>query len=188
MRKGIFIIFVFLILQFVNSTSGQEIKRTVTACVPKDFPPLYSIDKYGNPVGFAIDVMDRIAELSGFEVNYIIRDSWTEVDEYLKKGLVDLIPDLGITEERKINFECSSPIEIFTISIFIQKQNRRVKGIENLSGFRVASVKYNVGESLLEGRSDIELHVFDTPIEALFALLSDEVDALVFSMKIPAKK
>ncbi len=183
MNKNIVIFIILFLLQTLHLSFAQEStepKISITAAVPRDFPPHYSIDKEGNPTGFAIDLMNRIGALSGLRINYIVKETWSEVDECLRNGDADLIPNIGITDRRKVYFDFSSPVELFPVSIFVQKQSRQIEGAEDLAGHRLAAVRYNVGVSLFENRDDIELFIFNTPEEALFALLAGEVDALVY--------
>jgi signal transduction histidine kinase/ABC-type amino acid transport substrate-binding protein/ActR/RegA family two-component response regulator len=181
-RNNITFIVVFF-LYIINSSFAQENSHSeivLVAAVPRNFPPQYSVDEEGEAVGFAIDAMDHIASMTGIKINYIIAETWTETDQMLRTGEADLIPNLGITDERNKYFSFTSPIEVFPITIFVLKKNRSIKGIQDLAGRKVAAVQYNVGISLLENRNNIELIIFNTPVEALFELLSEEIDALVY--------
>jgi len=67
---------VSLFLQFPEAARSQENAPVevlkVTAAVPRNFPPQYDLDKSGKPVGFAIDVMDRIAALTGLKITLVM--------------------------------------------------------------------------------------------------------------------
>jgi signal transduction histidine kinase/ABC-type amino acid transport substrate-binding protein/ActR/RegA family two-component response regulator len=181
-RNNIIFIVIFF-LYIVNSSFAQENSHpeiVLVAAVPRNFPPQYSVDENGEAVGFAIDAMDHIASMTGIKINYVIAETWTEVDQMLRTGEADLIPNLGITDARKKYFFFTSPIEVFPLTIFVLKKNRSIKGIQDLTGRKIAVVQYNVGVSLLENRNNIELIIFNTPVEALFELLSEEIDALIY--------
>ncbi|WP_157951124.1 transporter substrate-binding domain-containing protein, partial [Cyanothece sp. BG0011] len=51
---------------------------TVTAAVPRYFPPTYSVDSQGNPEGFAIDVIEAVAKRANLEIKYEIKENWSD--------------------------------------------------------------------------------------------------------------
>ncbi len=53
-----------------EATRGQPGK--ITAVVPRSWPPRYQVDDNGNPIGFAIDVMNEVAARAGLTVDYKI--------------------------------------------------------------------------------------------------------------------
>ncbi len=187
-RKFYFaIFFIAIIVHTIQAQERIEQKPSFLAVAPKDFPPQYSIDEEGKPIGFAIEVMNHIALISNIEIRYILADTWTQADEMLRSGQADLIPNLGITASREEYFSFTSPVEIFSISILVRRQDKNIKSIDDLSGHKVAAVKYNVGVSLLENLSDVDLIIFNTPSEALFDLLARNVDALVYPQPVLLK-
>lgn len=62
--------------------------------MPANFPPQYYVDdETGEPYGFAIDVMDEIAVKSGLKIRYVVFDTWPEVNEAIKMGQIDVMPN-----------------------------------------------------------------------------------------------
>ena len=123
-QLGWWITFSFiLVVNICNLAFAQENARSefieVTAAVPKTFPPYYDLDKTGNPIGFAIDVMERIATLEGLKINYLVKNSWSDVSNAVKSGHAILIPNIGISDKRRAWLDYTVPIETFAISIFI---------------------------------------------------------------------
>ena len=43
----------------------------ITAVVPRSFPPQYDLDDGGQPIGFAIDVLDQVGPMAGLEVTWL---------------------------------------------------------------------------------------------------------------------
>ena len=181
-------LFILLIMPCeIKTINALSDKNTVTVVVPAEFPPHYSVDKNGKPHGFAIDVMDKIAELAGLKVRYVVKKSWGEVFEDLHSGRADLIPNLGITEKRKFDFAFTVPVETSPISIFVRKGMQGIEGKGDLFGRKVAVVKNNTAVKLLEGLEDINLTVFNDAREALFDLLAGHMDALVYPETVTRK-
>ncbi len=46
-----------------NSRADQLLD--ITVAIPRHFPPYYTVNKNGDPEGFAIEVMECLAEISG---------------------------------------------------------------------------------------------------------------------------
>jgi len=155
-------------------------KTTVTAVTPGEFPPQYSVDSSGRPQGFAVEVMDAVAALAGLEVEYEVKQDWSEAQEALKSGQADVLPNVGITERRREFLDFTSPVETFPVVIFVRSDTEAIQGREDLAGRKVAVVKINVGYTLLKNKSEVGLVLARDRQDALFKLLSGQADALVY--------
>ncbi|MEA5510715.1 transporter substrate-binding domain-containing protein [Crocosphaera sp. UHCC 0190] len=162
------------------TSSPPEKPLTVTAAVPRYFPPIYSVDREGNPQGFAIDIMETVAKRANLEVIYKIKDTWSEAVTALETGEVDLIPSLGITPTRAQQFSYTTPIETIKISVFVLREKKQITSLEDLSGSTVAVVQGNEAINQLKRYKNIELEIFNSPEHALFHLLSGQVSALAY--------
>ncbi|MCA1795412.1 MAG: transporter substrate-binding domain-containing protein [Desulfobacteraceae bacterium] len=169
-------VFILSIPCLVNALESIRVKVGVL----KDFPPQYSISKSGEPQGFAIEIIETIARLENLEIEYRIYDTWAEMFEALKTGHIDLIPNQGITKERKQWFAFSDPVETFPVSIFTRSNEHQISSIKSLFGKQVAVVKLNIGEVLVQNESSIIVQKYEHVEDALFNLLSGNVDALIF--------
>ena len=159
----------------------------VTAAVPKEFPPYYMVSESGKPTGFAIDEMDQLAALARLKVTYLTENSWADAVEAVKTGRADLIPNVGISAERRAWLDFTAPVETFPISIFVRKHTYDIGGADDLTGHRVAAVKTNIGVNLLKDRKDLDLIVVDDARKAVLELLSGHVDALVYPAPVAMK-
>jgi len=159
----------------------------VIAAVPDEFAPQYSTDKEGNSIGFAIDVMDEVARIANLRVTYRKEDSWSNVNKALLDGRADLIPNLGITVSRQNVYAFTYPVETFPVAIFVRSSMDHIKNEFDLAGHKVAVVRFNVAVALMQKRKDVETLVFETVNDALFALLSSEVDAIVYPLPVIKK-
>jgi len=138
------------------------------------------LDENGTPVGFAVDVMDAVAERAGFEVSYRVAKTGGDNFEALLAGRIDIIPSLGISENRARHVSFTAPVETFPISLFLRDDTQDVRGLDDLAGRKVAVIADNVARHLLAPRDDIALQVFPLFTDALFALLAGRVDALAY--------
>jgi len=157
-----------------------QTEREVIAVLPRNFSPHYIVTPDKPPTGFAIDVMNAVAKRSGLTVRYQVKDTWLDVHSALKSGEADLVPNMGITDERKALFNFTSPVETLPVSIFTRSSTHDIQGVEDLTGKKVAVVSTNVALFLLRDRKGIELIEFVDIQNGLFALLSGDVDAFIF--------
>ena len=164
----------------VSAQGPGGVDEELVAAIPRDFPPQYQLDENGRPDGFAIDVMEWVARSAGIRLSYRVVDSWSEVLELLRSGEADLIPNLGITEERRRHFAFTAPVESFALGLFVRRDSVGIEGLDDLVGRPVSGVRANAAARLLKGRPEIPLSVFNTKEEAFFALLSGSVDAFAY--------
>ncbi len=153
----------------------------------KSFPPYYLLDENGNPSGFAADVMNAVAKRAGLTVKYRVKENWSEINKALQNGDIDIIPNYGITEQRKDHAAYTVPVDTFRISIFVRKDTNDIKSIDDLSERPVAVLTSNAAHRILKSRGDFHLRVFNDFPKALFALLSTEVDAFVYPESVTWK-
>jgi PAS domain S-box-containing protein len=161
---------------------------TIRAAVLTDFPPLYQLDKDGNPDGFAIDVLTYVAREAGVDVQYVKAENWAEAMQLLRDNKADLIPGIGISPARKREFVFTSEMESVPVNCFVRAQDEHVKQVEDLAQHRTAVIRQSAAHTGLIKHPEIPLVSFSTIEGALFALLSGEVDALVFPGPVLEKK
>ena len=190
-----FFVFACALVLFSNivyasqSTDAEKTsaRQLITAAVVKNFPPHYSLSESNEPQGFAIDILEEIARSAGMEITYIVFDDWTQTGQALKDGKADLIPNLGISQSRQVNFDFSRPVETFPISIIVRSDTFRVRSANDLPGKVVGVVKFNVGEKIVSNLGNIKAIAYEQPESALLALLAGHVDALVYPKSVMLK-
>lgn len=154
--------------------------REVIVVVPRSWPPQYSLNEQGKPAGFAIDVLEAVAERAGLTVKYVIRENWTEVAQALKNGDADIVPNLGISDERKKYAAYTAPVETFPISMFARVDSLEISELSELSDHKVRAVEFNVAVGLLKKRIGTNFSINKSFEEALFGVLSGTIDVVVF--------
>ncbi|RLW66340.1 MAG: hypothetical protein B6D73_03870 [gamma proteobacterium symbiont of Stewartia floridana] len=149
------------------------------AAIPRDFPPQYAVDENGRPYGFAIDVMNALAEQAGLTVEYQIHETWQDVLNAIRTGQADLIPNVGITADRQKYADFTAPVETFSVSLFVRHETESIQSVEDLAGYQVGVMKGNVAIKLLADKN-LKLKHFDQLSDALIALLSGQIDAFAY--------
>ena len=166
----------------VNAADIENIQpRTLKAAVPASFPPYYRLNEQGQPIGFAIDILNAIAKKSGLNIEYQVKESWQEVFDSAKAGEIDIIPNVGATPSRNVYLDFTLPVEVFHISIFTRvDSNIEINDTSIPKGIKVGVVKTNIGEKIIADIDDVMATSFDSFEQALFALLAGHIDALVY--------
>ncbi|MES9936161.1 MAG: transporter substrate-binding domain-containing protein, partial [Sedimenticola sp.] len=159
----------------------------LVVAVHKHFPPHYILDETQVPDGFAVDVLEEIADRSGMRLVYRVYDDWAGMQEALRHGEVDLIPNMGITPQRRAFATFTDPVETFAIGLFVRETNQDIHKLSDLVGKRAAGVERNVGLRLLKAAGNIEVITYDSQEHALFELLAGDVEAFAYPIPVAWK-
>ncbi|MET0101866.1 MAG: transporter substrate-binding domain-containing protein [Sedimenticola sp.] len=161
--------------------------ESLVVAVHKHFPPHYILDENRVPDGFAVDVLEEIADRRGMRLVYRVFDDWAGMQEALRHGEVDLIPNMGITPQRRAFATFTDPVETFAIGLFVRETNQDIHKLSDLVGKRAAGVERNVGLRLLKAAGNIEVITYDTQEHALFELLAGDVEAFAYPIPVAWK-
>jgi signal transduction histidine kinase/CheY-like chemotaxis protein len=150
----------------------------ITAVVLRGSPPLqYRNDKTGNAEGFAVDVLDAVAERAGLQVTYAFAYSWSEMIQKVRSGKADVIASLAISEERQEDLIFSNVIHSSSVSIFVRSQNDNIKELSR--ALNVATTKGGIPYEYMKKITGLKIKLYETFSEGLFSLLAGEIDAFV---------
>lgn len=139
----------------------------------------YNFNKGGVPRGYSIDYIKLLADIAGLEVDFET-GNW---DELLKKAYnkeIDVMMNIARTKEREKHL---SYVGVFTrnITSILTKENREdITDITSLFGKKVSIVKgFFYGNFLKETYPKIELVEYENTLQAIKAVVYEEVDATV---------
>ena len=191
-RQTLSVMLICLLLPLIPATgtaaADSSRAQVITAAVLNDFPPLYALDKKGKPVGFAIDILEYVAQRSGLTVQYLPLENWAKAMQAVRSGKADLIPGIGISPVRRVEFLFSEVMEVIPVSCFVRAGNQSIQGIESLPGHRVAVIGESAAQTRLAAMSGVELVPFPNIDSALFQLMAGDVDAFVFPEPVLKRK
>jgi len=152
--------------------------RKIIAAVPSDFPPTYYKNKItGKAEGFAIDLLEEIAEGAGVEVSYVFGKPWDDIHQMVLDGKADLIPNLTISDDRKKIFLFTSTVETIPINYIVRSQDKKTTSLK--SGMTIGVMRGSYADSYLENRKDVTVAEFDSLQALLFELLSGHLDIIL---------
>lgn len=159
--------------------------RELTAVFPESFPPHFQVTNNGVPIGFAIEAMEEIATQGKLTIKYVSTPTWEEAIRRVVSGQADLIPNLGITDERRAALDFSIPYETFALRLFVRRENGLYTGLSDFSGVGVVGVvKTNLGKSLVEANPGVRFRVFDSVTTAIVELRNGTLDGIVFPEQV----
>ncbi|MBT4641068.1 MAG: transporter substrate-binding domain-containing protein [Deltaproteobacteria bacterium] len=175
-------LFLFIIIQSLCFFVASATERNqIIVGVLENWPPQYSYDKTTRkPTGFAVEIMNEVASLSGLRIQYKIFKTWPMLNKALKNREIDVIPNMGITKERMEFFNYTDPVETTNIRFFIRSTSNDIKRIEDMEGRVVSVVDTNKGRFLMEEKAWKNLRIYQSLEEAMMSVLSGVSDVLVY--------
>ncbi len=187
MKKILLVLTLFVGILMVSCGKKEEAngKKVVIVGTNAEFPPFEFLE--GDKVtGFDIELLTEVSKIAGFEIE-IKNQSFDGLLPALQSGKIDLIVSgMTVTDERKkaVNFTDS----YYTASqvIIVANNNEAVKGFEDLKGKNVGVQLGTTGDLEVSKMVDVTNTKFNNGSEAILALKSNKVDAVVIDNE-PAK-
>ena len=103
--KKISALFIVLTACFAVFASGAAESDGYTFATNANWPPLEYVDENGEIVGFEIDLINAMSEVSGVPMDYV-NTSWDTIFAGLANGQYDAIASgVTVTEERKLTID-----------------------------------------------------------------------------------
>lgn len=174
---GIGLALILLPWQTPGWAQERATEEVVVAAVPRHFPPHYELHD-GQPAGFAVDIMEAVARRAGLRLEYRVYDNWHEVQEAVRQGEAQLIPNMGISADRAQLLDFSVPVETTQLVRFARRG--QFNNTEPLNAAHtIGVVENNLGRQLT-ATSPAAQRVYASIAEALLALLSSQVDVVAY--------
>lgn len=180
-KRKYFLFLLPLMLFLLASTATLDIIRVGIY----DNPPLSFVDDEQKPQGFLIDVLERIAEEEGWQLEYHLCE-WEACLQALESGEIDLLGPIGYSEERSKRFDFSGETLITNWGqVYVQSGETNIS-IVDFSGKRIAllvgDIHADVFLSIVD-EFDIEIEpvYFDSYLTMLEAIDKKEVYGGVFN-------
>jgi len=177
----------FVLLLFHDNAAAVQ-KEHVTAVVLEDLPPFYSVDRFGKPKGFGLDVLKGVAKEADLTYDVLVVKTAREAMIALREGRADFVPGIGMGPHLKEKFLFSGTTETIPVVCFVREDSYEIKGLSDLFNQRVGVLHESIGYNLVKERLAIEPISFSSIDEALFALLSGKVGAILFPKHVLLQK
>ncbi|PKP21433.1 MAG: hypothetical protein CVU05_06770 [Bacteroidetes bacterium HGW-Bacteroidetes-21] len=186
MKKTFLFLFLFLSFEgLLNICFGQEkdIKKTIKIGVYDNCPKIF-MNEDGNPQGIFIDIVQSIAKKEHWELVYV-KAEWVELVNMLKKGEIDVLPDMAYSKERDSVFLLNRlPVLESWIEAFTSKE-KEFYSIKELDKKNIGVLKGSIQETYLNSyvktafNIDFNITNYENYTASINALKSSEVDVII---------
>ncbi len=152
--------------------------RTIRAADDAAYPPQIMLNDKGEAEGLEADLIRALERETGFQVELSL-GSWDDAVQKLRKGSVDIIPGMNVTEERKREFGFTRPYFEDRVVLFVPIDSFHIVELYDLKDRRVGVQKGEVAEQLLKKKlPELNYYHFNSQRELLQAVAERKVDAV----------
>ena len=168
-----------LVLTSALFANGAGEDEGYTFATNANWPPLEYVDENGDIVGFEIDLINAMSEVSGVPMDYV-NTSWDTIFAGLANGQYDAIASgVTVTEERKLTIDFSTTIYQVTQSILTKKENSDLSTVESLFGKTVGVQMGTTGHFAMEEYPEIIIMAYEDIALAIQDMINGNCDAVV---------
>ncbi len=184
--KKVTLVLLVLLLSVSLFAAGQKESTTKAYVFASDttWPPLEYVDESGQIVGYEIDLVNAIAELSGADIT-IKSVAWDGIFAGLSNGAYDaVVSGVSVTDERKKVMDFTTPTLYVTQSIITQTKDTSMVDAKTLAGKKIGVQIGTTGQFFLEDFASAnsltyDIKKYDEIGLAVEDLLNGNVDAVV---------
>ena len=173
---------VFFSLLFPKPQSAQSsLPNPIVFGSDSNFPPYEFLDKNGKPAGFNIDLLQAIADEMGFNIEFRL-GIWAKIKNEFEEQETIHISDMFYSAERNKKFDYAIPHEVTYDKIYVQKNNKEIFSISDLTNKKVAVYMSSTLEEYLN-KNHPKINLISVPSEqdALILLSEGNCDAAIVS-------
>jgi PAS domain S-box-containing protein len=153
--------------------------RDIVFGVDPDFVPFEFIETDGSYRGMCADYAKIISKRTGISMHVAPSLSWNEVVKRAKARQIDVLPCVGMTNERKEFLNYSDPHQTFYRVVVTQEGSDIGNGLDDLQRVRVAVQRNSSHHGFLQDNTDIKPLLFETAEQAIIAVSEGKADAFV---------
>lgn len=147
--------------------------------------PPFVFKRAGTLTGFDIELISMVAETAGFELEFVENKIWGNIFQELSDGRYDLVISAatGAAERCEANL-CSQPYFNAGLALLVANDGA-IRSVSDLDETHRVGVQQNTtGESWTRKNSQAELVGFSQPQQAIAALITGDVDAVIHDQPI----
>ena len=186
MFKKIIITTSILLISLVAFMSCSAKENKLYVGTNAEFEPFEYRDGE-NIVGFDIDLINEIAKIMKQDIE-VVDMAFDGLLPALQSKKIDIIiAGMTADEERKKFVNFTDPYYSTQQSILVHKDNKDIYSFDNLEGKNVGVVLGFTGDLIVSAMSNVNAQKYGATSEAILALKSKKVDAVVLDYE-PASK
>jgi two-component system sensor histidine kinase EvgS len=147
--------------------------------VDPEFAPFEYITSQGLYSGIASEYVKLLNQRLGLNMQVTKNLTWKAAVDKAKSKEIDVLPCVGMTQERKNFFKFSKPFINFHRVIITRTDNPFLTGLSDIENMKVAVQQNSSHEGYLLENTTIEPLLFDTLQQALLAVSNGRAQAFV---------
>jgi PAS domain S-box-containing protein len=163
MYKRIAIILVVLINFFFIGAAQVPERREVKVGAYENAPKIYK-NEVGEIVGFWPEIVQEIADRENWEIVWVY-GTWEESVQRLQNDEIDIMPDVGLTEERRTQFVFSEETVFVSWARVYVNEDSDIETILDLEGKTIAGLS---GSLNFDGPEGIKALINEFDVNATF--------------------
>jgi len=174
------------ILEFTTAEKAWIVRQdTVYFGYDPDWKPYEFINSQGKHDGILEQLVQLIRDRSGLNLQPYPNLTWQSSVEALKKDVVQVLPCIGITEDRTTFMSFTSTYMSFPFVIINSKEGEFVGDMQDLKGLTLAMPKgYVITKKVERDYPDINIVYTHSLEEALLLVVTNKVDATIEGLAV----
>lgn len=159
---------------------GGSSRSTLVVGTDATYPPFESVNTAtGLPEGFDIDLISRVAEISGWQTEFIVTPFDGIIPGLLNKKYDCIISALTITPQRAAVVAFSDPYYLAGQVVAVPLDDSVIRGIGDLDGKRIGVQLGTTGEMMARKIAEAQLFSFDNIGAAFLDMANGKLDAVL---------
>lgn len=146
-RRTLFLLLAAVAAAGLVPAQAQE-SRSFRVGIYQNEPKIF-LDEAGEPSGFLPALIDHLAELLGWQVDYVPCD-WNDCLDMLERDEIQIMPDVAYSPERGARFQFGHEAALFGWSYLFARPGDPLTAIAGIAGKRVAVVSDSIQGNALE--------------------------------------
>jgi polar amino acid transport system substrate-binding protein len=176
----IVLITIYLFLALTVSAVKAEEDHVLVVGYDPNFPPIHFL-RDGEPVGFAVDLMNEIALRTERKITYVAMPQ-SEAIKKLQNKEIDILLSAYFNENHAAVMEFSDSILGTSIGLLVDAENQNIEGLAQLTNAVTALQKDTLEYDFLRNIRSIQYHVTNNQVAALELLFRGRANAFVGNM------
>lgn len=169
--------------QKITLTTAEEVwvrdHPVIRLGIDPEFAPFEYITSDGAYSGIASEYIKILNQRLGLNMQVTKDFTWKEAIDKAKSKEIDVLPCVGITQERKKFLKFSKPYINFHRVIITRTDNPFLTGLSDIENMKVAVQQNTSHEGYLRENTKIEPLLYKTQQEALLAISNGQVQAFI---------
>ena len=114
---------------------GESPQMKVVVAADHDFAPYQYVDKDGNPAGFDIEILKKIAAITNLDLRFEMRN-WDDARRLVETGEADMLAGTTVTPQLREQYNFSTPFAEVSFDLYVP-QNTDINDLDDLAGKRI---------------------------------------------------